>query len=123
MLQLKDITITHKKDARVLLRDFSFTPQKGEKAALIGEEGNGKSTLLALMHSPALIESYAQWHGNVSHGSGENKSLTAYLPQSLDESDVSKTVYEFLSEAEGFFDADPRFISSLCSKLSFDEER
>lgn len=123
MLQLKNITITHTKDERVLIRDFSFTPYEGEKVAMIGEEGNGKSTLLALMHSPALIESYADWRGNVSHGSGESKSLTAYLSQSLSESDASKTVYEFLSESEGFFDAEPRFIHDLCVKLSIDEER
>ena len=123
MLQLKNITITHKKDERVLIRDFSFSPRAGEKTAMIGEEGNGKSTLLALMHSPALIESYANWSGSVSCGSGENRSLTAYLSQHLDPIDAQKSVYEFLSDSEGFFDAEPKYISELCRKLSLDEDR
>ncbi len=46
MLQIKQLTITHKKDFRVILKDFSFVLNPGDKVVLIGEEGNGKSTLL-----------------------------------------------------------------------------
>lgn len=49
MLQIKNLTITHIKDNRVLLQDLSFTLNSGDKAAIIGEEGNGKSTLLKLI--------------------------------------------------------------------------
>ena len=48
MLQIQHLTIRHKKDLRVLLEDFALTLNPGDKAALIGEEGNGKSTLLQL---------------------------------------------------------------------------
>lgn len=48
-LQLKHVTVTHTKDLRVLIDDFSFTLGPGDKIAIIGEEGNGKSTLLQLM--------------------------------------------------------------------------
>ena len=41
MLQIKHLTITHRKDLRVLLEDFSLSLQPGDKAAIIGEEGNG----------------------------------------------------------------------------------
>lgn len=92
MLQLNHITIHHKKDDRTLLRDFSFTPRDGEKTALIGEEGNGKSTLLALIHDPALIESYAEYTGTVAKGS----SVTGYLPQQLPASYADMTFWEFL---------------------------
>lgn len=123
MLQVKNLTITHKKDERVLVKDFSFSPMRGEKAALIGEEGNGKSTILALMHDPSLIEDYADWSGIVSHGSGENRSLTAYLAQNLSEADAEKSVYEFLSAQDGFLDTEPRELYELCRTLSLDADR
>ena len=50
MLQIQNLTITHKKDLRELVRDFSFCLNPGDRAALIGEEGNGKSTLLKLIY-------------------------------------------------------------------------
>ena len=42
MLQTKHLTIRHKKDYRILLEDFNFHINSGDKCALIGEEGNGK---------------------------------------------------------------------------------
>ena len=49
MLQIRDLTVTMKKDLRDLLRGFTFALNPGDKAAIIGEEGNGKSTLLKLL--------------------------------------------------------------------------
>ena len=46
MLQIKNTTILHKKDLRTLLENFSLVLNDGDKAVIIGEEGNGKSTLL-----------------------------------------------------------------------------
>lgn len=40
MLQIKNLTITHKSDMRDLVRNFSLTINKEDKIALIGEEGN-----------------------------------------------------------------------------------
>ena len=45
MLQIKSLTIVHKKDFRTIIKDFNLVLNRGDKAALIGEEGNGKSTL------------------------------------------------------------------------------
>ena len=52
MLQVKNLNIYHKKDLRPLASDLSFTLNRGDKAAIIGEEGNGKSTLLKLLWDP-----------------------------------------------------------------------
>ena len=60
MLQLRNITITHKKDLREIVRDFSFVLNPGDKAVIIGEEGNGKSTLLKLIYQEELIQPYAE---------------------------------------------------------------
>ena len=65
MLQIKNLTITHLKDLRVLLRDFSFTLNSGDKAVIIGEEGNGKSTLLKLIYQPELVTDYAEFTGEI----------------------------------------------------------
>ena len=55
MLQIKSLTITHKKDLRTIVRDFNLVLNSGDKAVLIGEEGNGKSTLLKWIFDPALV--------------------------------------------------------------------
>ena len=46
MLQIKKLNLTHKKDLRVILDDFNLVLNDGDKAVIIGEEGNGKSTLM-----------------------------------------------------------------------------
>ena len=55
MLQVRDLTLTHTRDLRTLAEKFSFTLNEGDKAVLIGEEGNGKSTALKLLYDPALV--------------------------------------------------------------------
>ena len=54
MLQIKNLTITHKKDLRPLLEDFNFTLNTGDRAVIISEEGNGKSTLLKLIYDEQM---------------------------------------------------------------------
>ena len=51
MLTVNQLTLTHRKDLTVLVDSFSFTLNDGERLALIGEEGNGKSTLLHLIRN------------------------------------------------------------------------
>ena len=113
MLTCKNITITHKKDSRVLIRDFSFTPREGEKVAVIGEEGNGKSTLIRLMHDPTLISDYAEYSGTVTKGAGESKIVTGYLPQELEAEYFDMPVWEYL----GSYDANPGFLARLADEV------
>ena len=63
MMQIKKLTLTHKKDLRVILEDFQLVLNDGDKAVIIGEEGNGKSTLLKWMYDPALPEDYIESTG------------------------------------------------------------
>lgn len=46
MLQVTHLTITMPQEGRTLIKDLSLTVNPKERIALIGEEGNGKSTLL-----------------------------------------------------------------------------
>lgn len=51
MLTVNQLTLTHRKDLTVLVDSLSFTLNDGERLALIGEEGNGKSILLHLIRN------------------------------------------------------------------------
>ena len=51
MLTVNQLTLTHRKDLTVLVDSLSFTLNDGDRLALIGEEGNGKSTLLHLIRN------------------------------------------------------------------------
>ena len=102
MLQIKSLTITHRKDLRTIIQDFDFVLNRGDKAVLIGEEGNGKSTLLKWVYDPALVEPYAEADG-IRILQGE---LLGYLPQELPEEDKQKTVFEYFSGLPAFQEAD-----------------
>ena len=103
MLQIRHLTIRHKKDYRVLLEDFNLCVNPGDKCALIGEEGNGKSTLLKLIYAPDMAEAYAEYEGEIQR-SGER---FGYLPQELPETQRQRTIYEYLTAADRFYDKDP----------------
>ena len=79
MLQIKKLNISLTKDLRTIIEDFNFTLNDGDKAVLIGEEGNGKSTLLKWIYDPAFIDDYAEARGERIL-TGER---TGYLPQEL----------------------------------------
>ena len=119
MLQIRHLTIRHKKDYRVLLEDFNLCVNPGDKCALIGEEGNGKSTLLKLIYAPDIAEAYAEYEGEIQR-SGER---FGYLPQELPETQRQRTIYEYLTAADRFYDKDPRELSQLCAKIGFSLER
>lgn len=90
MLKIKNLTVTDNK-GRILVRDFSFVLNKGDKIALIGEEGNGKSTLLKIM-AGIDVSSYASYTGKV-----ERKGTVGYLPQHLSDEQLEMNVEDFIS--------------------------
>ncbi len=113
MLQIKNLTITHKKDLRSIVENFHFVLNPGDRAVLIGEEGNGKSTLLKWICDPASMESYGEARGECIH-SGEK---LGYLPQELPAAEGEKSVYEFFSGQEAFWEQTPQEQKTLAGKL------
>lgn len=98
MLEFQNVSIEHRETGRPLLRDFSFTLRPGDRAALIGEEGNGKSTLLKLVCEPASIQSYCRVSGHIDlHG-----GLPGYLPQRPDEALLQTPVYELFPDGPDY---------------------
>lgn len=113
MLQVKNLSIYHKKDLRPLVTGLSFVLNEGDKAAIIGEEGNGKSTLLKLLYDPALVEDYAEPEGEMV----KNHVVCGYLAQELPPEDKERTVYEFLAREPAFLEADYRELVTMAGQL------
>ena len=95
MLELKNISLYLKRDDRSLAENFTFTLGRGDKAVLIGEEGNGKSTLLKAVYDRRLIEDYCDFSGEVAA-----RGRMAYLPQMLGEELKGRSVKEYFEGAE-----------------------
>ena len=105
MLEIKNMDIFLY--PRYLIKGLSFCVDKKDKLAIIGEEGNGKSTLLK-----ALIGKcdYAKVTGEINlHG---NK--IGYLEQNLSQNDSNKTVFDYLfKDYEDYYDKINLFYQQL----------
>lgn len=90
MLTIKDLTIQNSQGT-TLLESFSLTLAPLQKVAIIGEEGNGKSTLLKAIVQPKKIENYVQIHGTID----TSQAIIGYLSQQLDEKWNEFEPYEY----------------------------
>ena len=113
MLQIKELTITYKKDLRKLISGLSFVLNPGDKAAIIGEEGNGKSTLIKLLYDEKLVEDYVEYSGEILR----NNSVIGYLQQELEQSDKEMTIYEFMTQEAGFYEAEGKELSGMANRM------
>jgi len=118
MFQIKNVTLTHKKDLRTILEDFSLVLNDGDRAVMIGEEGNGKSTLMKWIYDPELVEDYIEYSGEKVI----NGERLGYLPQELPEQEKNKTVYEYFMETADFLDKTPKELSKLANDFHVEPE-
>lgn len=112
MLEIKNLIILV--GTRYLIKNLSFNLNENDKLAIIGEEGDGKSTLLKSLIG---ICDYINISGSINF---KNNKI-GYLPQLIDINDLEKSVYNFLfSSDEDYYDR----ISNLykyIKKINIDE--
>lgn len=91
MFEVNNLNI--KVEDRYLVKDLSFVLNKGDKLAIIGEEGNGKSTLLKSLLG---ICDYANIEGNINF----KGNRVGYLEQTISKENLQKQVSDFLFNSE-----------------------
>ena len=118
MLQIRDLNVTMKKDLRPLLRDFRLALNPTDRVAIIGEEGDGKSTLLKLIYDPSLVEEYVEWSGEVQR----QGLLLGYLSQEVGQEEAQLSGYQFCCQEEAFLESSPGELASAAAQLRFPQE-
>ncbi len=88
MLEIKNLSI--EVDFRTIVKDFNLIVHPGDKVAIIGEEGNGKSTLLKAIYDTRFVP-YARVTGSIHHN-----LRIGYLEQMLPDDLLEKQVQEYL---------------------------
>ena len=119
MADVCHLTIQHRSSGRTLVNDLSFSVQSGDRIAIIGEEGNGKSTLLKYLFDPALTEPYAEARGSSALGS----MRPAFLYQELPEDALRQSVYDYLVSAGAFAVSTDAELMQQAALLGFLPER
>lgn len=94
MIEIHNLTIKTIKDNRTLIDHLQLSTQKGDKIVIIGEEGNGKSTLLKCIYNDQLIADYCTYEGKVL----KNDYSLGYLSQELSAQEKKLTITELFSE-------------------------
>jgi len=87
LLEIKNLSIKLKD--RYLVENLSFVLNKNDKLAIIGEEGNGKSTLLKVILGKC---EYVDFSGIINYLGNK----IGYLAQNMAESDLEKKVFKYL---------------------------
>lgn len=116
LLTIQHLSIHHQKDLRTLVQDLSLRIHTGDKVAIIGEEGNGKSSLLQL-----LLQEPAPDHLLVEGTIQRHFSAPVYLPQTLPKAlaELSLNDYFFADPDE----LDYGLVYRYADQLSFDSQR
>lgn len=94
MFEVRDLNIKIKD--RYLVKNLSLVLNKKDKLAIIGEEGNGKSTLLKSLLG---ICNYANIEGSIDF----RGNRACYLQQEIDKENLSKKVYDFLFIDDNYY--------------------
>lgn len=117
MLSIKNLTIHLVNDLRTVIEDFSFSLENGMKVCIIGEEGNGKSSILKAIVDDEGLKEYAEISGEIN----KKNEVIGYLPQILEAKILNFSTKEYFENKikEEFFDYN--LFYKLLKELNFDE--
>lgn len=91
MLDVDKLSIIINKNGRKLIDNLSFSLNEGDKLAVIGEEGNGKTTLIKALIDKNMVQQYATINGKINtHGYS-----IGYLSQFIPDGWNSQTITSF----------------------------
>lgn len=102
MLEIKDLNIKTLNDEKEIITNLNLVVNKGDKLAIIGEEGNGKSTLLKCIYNEELIKSYTNVTGKIV----KNNLILGYLEQFLDKDWNLQTVGNYFVKSDASSEID-----------------
>ena len=115
MIQIHKLTITHNKDLRNLVSDLTMVIREGEKVAIIGEEGNGKSTLLQTLMGKQPLDFTIS--GRIHSDFGPY----SYIPQSLPADLKTLSLHDYFFSGQDNLDYSR--VYRFAEELQFDSDR
>lgn len=118
LLTTQHLTLDHQKDLRNLVHDLNLIVNPGDKIAIIGEEGNGKSSLLLTLMEAALVTDYLLLSGNIQR----NFCSPVYIPQNLPLEIAELTLNDYFF-ADLDSDIDYGLLYLYADQLQFDSVR
>lgn len=119
MLQLKNLSMYHLKDLAELIKDLNVVINPGEKVAIIGDEGTGKSTLLRYLNDDKEIHRFVSVKGDYVKHFKKVVYLPQMLPLELEEYTINDFIYK---------DEDPNLMRydllyKVAGELSFPQDK
>lgn len=111
--------MTHLSDLSVLIQDLNVVVNEGEKVAVIGDEGTGKSTLLRYINNDKEVFEFV----SIESEKTNHFQKIGYLPQIMPKSHESLTIQEYIYKNE-----DPNLMRydllyKVAGELSFPVDR
>ena len=113
MLEIKNLSIIVKD--KYLIKNLSFTLNKNDKLGIIGEEGNGKSTLLKCVINDC---EYANITGSINI----KNTKIGYLEQSIDSKNNDKTVFNYIFTSEEDYYNKITILYKILEKINLKDE-
>ena len=123
MLILKHLTIRDSKH-HTLINDLNYSLGNDDKVGIIGEEGNGKSTLLKAVYNRNLIEDYAAVSGEIDTDYKE----IGYFEQQLSRQWEDAFLFDYLLKEKSEDEIQPERYNdlqgceTLCAQLGLKNE-
>lgn len=116
MLQVQKLNIYHTYNHHQLVENAHFTINPGDKTALVGAEGTGKSSLLQWLYNPDNLADYVTIEGNLVN----QFTRMAYLPQIVSPQTLSLSLEDFLYKEDDLSEIDFNLFFQYCAALAFD---
>ena len=116
MLQVQNLSIYHTHNHFQLVENAQFTINPGDKVALVGAEGTGKSSLLQWLYNPDKLTDYITIKGDIIN----QFTRMAYLPQKISLETLNLSLEDFLYKADDLSQIDFNLFFQYCGALNFD---